>query len=107
VNELAYDELELTGGARILEAVSLVESLLGIRHRHLLGDDQRPASHGQNLAQRQQRMRRAGTPGRSAAQREHAVLICGEWGLASLAHRRNPIDRILDQWGDRGVIFRT
>src|SRR5216684_530447 len=57
VDELAYHKLELSGGTRILESVPLVKSLLGIRHRHLLGDDQRPATHRQNLAQRQQRMR--------------------------------------------------
>src|SRR5262245_61906202 len=66
IDELANHELELSGRARILEFVHLVESLLSIRHRYLLGDHQRPATNRQNLAQRQQRMRRARTARRGA-----------------------------------------
>src|SRR4029077_6438904 len=73
IDELSYDELELTGRARILELVHLVEGLLGIRHRHLLGNDERAAADRQDLAQCQQRMRRARTPGRGAPEREYAI----------------------------------
>ena len=70
IDELAHDELELTGRARVLELVHLVECLLGIGHRHLLRDaparGSRPPALGAapatNASRRNARARRR--PGR-------------------------------------------
>ena len=85
--------LSWRGGAGVLELVHLVEGLLGVRHRDLLGDHQRAAADRQHLPQRQQRLharpsgrarrRRSRTRGsgrrRAAARRARAPPRSSRW----------------------------
>src|SRR5258707_4076949 len=72
VDQLAHDQLELRGRARILELIARIESLPGIRDRYLLRHDQRPAADRQHLAQRDQRLHAARATARGSAEREGA-----------------------------------
>src|SRR5215468_7058261 len=73
VDQLAHDQLELCGRARILQIVARIERLRGIRDRHLLRYDERPAADRQHLAQRDQRLHPARTTGRGGAERKSTV----------------------------------
>src|SRR5205085_5432430 len=98
-------KLELVRRALIAQLVVLVEGVLGVRDRDLLRDDERAAADRQYLAQREQRLHAAGAAGGSGAEREDAVLIGGKRRLAALAHGRDPVDGVLEQRRDRGIVL--
>src|SRR5689334_21063067 len=107
VDQLAHNQLELRGRARILELVSRIEGLAGIRNRHLLRHNERPTADRQHLAQRDQRLHAARAAGRGCAERKGAVLERVELRLVALAYNRYPVDRVLQERRDRRVVFRA
>ena len=64
-----------------------------------------PAADRKHLPHCDQRLHRAGAAGRGAAKREGAVLKDRELRLAGIAHHRNPVDRVLQERRDRGIVF--
>ena len=87
--------------------VHVVESVVGLRDRHLLGHHQRAAAEFENLPQRHQRAQAAGAAGRGRGDREHAALERGISRIAALAHARHPVDGVLEHRRDRGAVFRA
>ena len=102
---LRTTSLSCVAARAVGKLVILVERLFGVRDRDLLRHHQRAAADRQHLPQREQRLHRPGAPGRGAAERKGAVLEHGQLRLAGFAHGRDPVDGVLQQRRDRGVVF--